>query len=600
MKPELRSIDRHFADFICRESGGARPELWLVAALLSSAVGRGDVCLELGDVAGRELPEGGEPDALPAADRLAALLRESPAVGTPGEARPLVLDPAGRLYLHRYWSYEQELARLVREKAAAAEPLCEATLREGLSRLFPGSGGDGTDWQAVAAVAALRRRLCIISGGPGTGKTSTVVKILALMIEQQPCRGFRIALAAPTGKAAARLKDSIHRMKDRLPCRPEVREQIPSEVATIHRLLGTVRGSVRFRHGADNPLPHDVVIVDEASMVDLPLMAKLVSALRDDARLILLGDREQLASVEAGAVLGDLCGAGRQDACSPDFCRLVRRVSGARLQEARGTGTGPALGDSLVILRKNYRFQSGSGIGELAAALNAGNGDDALALLRSDAAPGIVWRDLPDRASLKQALAVEIVEGYRHYLAAPDAGEALSRFDAFRVLCALREGPCGVAGITHLIEEILAENRLIDRRSHWYRGRPVIVTANDYGMKLFNGDVGIVFPDGQTGLPRVCFPAGDGGVRSVSPVRLPAHETVYAMTVHKCQGSEFGRVLMILPDRDAAVMTRELLYTGITRAVREVAIWGTPEVFVAAAARKIRRSSGLADALAVA
>ncbi len=571
MKPEFRAIDRRFADFICRESGRESSELRLAAALLSSAVGKGDICLNLFHSGGMESPPAGEPFLLPPPERLIAILRESPTVGAPGDFTPLVLDGAGRLYLHRYWRYENELARVILEKASGTEPLCEETLREGLSRLFPESAGEEINWQEVAAIAALRKKLCIISGGPGTGKTSTVVKILALMIEQHSGRRLRIALAAPTGKAAARLNDSISRMRASLPCSDEVKLQIPATVSTIHRLLGAISGSVRFRHSAENPLPHDVVIIDEASMVDLPLMAKLVTALKPEARLILLGDRDQLASVEAGAVLGDLCGAGSKESYSCDL---------------------------LVVLKKNYRFLSNSGIGRLATALNAGNGAQALALLRDDTWSDIVWRDLPDVASLKKVLAPEIIDGYSHYLAAVTAEEALSRFDAFRLLCALREGPYGVVGITRLIEEVLAEQGLIDLQSRWYRGRPVMITVNDHGLKLFNGDVGIVFPDPElSGLPRVYFPAPDGGVRTIAPVRLPAHETVYAMTVHKSQGSEFGRLLMLLPDHDTAVLSRELLYTGITRAMNEVRIWGNQEVFMEASGRRIRRSSGLADAL---
>ncbi len=383
MKPELRSIDRHFAGFICRESGSARPELWIIAALASHAVGKRHTCLNLADVAAMDLSDIGVAAILPPVDRLLEQLKEFPAIGAPGDICPLILDAAGRIYLHRYWSYEQELARVIREKAAGSEPVCEDTLRDGLSRLFPISAAEGIDWQAIAAIAALRKKLCIISGGPGTGKTSTVVKILALLIEQQPAKRLRIALAAPTGKAAARLKDSISRMKDNLASSDEVKAQIPAAVATIHRLLGSISGSVRFRHSAENPIPYDVVIIDEASMIDLPLMSKLVTALKDDARLILLGDRDQLASVEAGAVLGDLCGSGTGELFSPDFCRLVQRSSGAVLQNAPVEEQVPALTDILVVLKKNYRFLASSGIGHLATAINAGSGEQALALLSS-------------------------------------------------------------------------------------------------------------------------------------------------------------------------------------------------------------------------
>lgn len=597
MKAELRSIDRHFADFICRESGSHKPELWLAAALASLAVGKRHTCLALAQIAAMELTETGAAGTLPPTERLIELLKESPAVGAPGDFRPLILDGAGRLYLHRYWQYEQDLVHTIREKATVTGIICEDTLRSGLARLFPGSAAEGIDWQAIAAIAALRKQLCIISGGPGTGKTSAVVKILALLIEQQPASRLRIALAAPTGKAAARLNDAISRMKENLACSAAVREQIPASVATIHRLLGSISGSVRFRYSVENQLPYDIVIIDEASMVDLPLMAKLVTALKEDARLILLGDRDQLASVEAGSVLGDLCGTGRQESFSPDFRQLVKKLTGADLQ-SEATEADPPLADLLVILKQNYRFQASSGIGVVAAAINAGDSEQALSRLNSDSSAGMHWRDLPESAALKKSLAAGVIAGYRHYLAAATAAEALVRFDAFRVLCALREGPYGVVAVTRLIEDILVENRLIDVHSRWYKGRPVIVTTNDYNMKLYNGDVGIVFPDpDQSGTLRVCFPAADGGVRTVSPLRLPAHETVYAMTVHKSQGSEFEQVLLLLPDHDSELLSRELLYTGITRAKNEVAVWGKSEIFAAAVARRIERTSGLSDAL---
>lgn len=597
MKLELRSIDRHFADFICRESGCQAPELWFATALLSYATGQGHICLDLAAVAGAEVVlTDGKTGSLPDTAALIGLLRGLPTVAAPGGFCPLVLDDAGRLYLYRYWSYEQNLAQVVLGMVRDLVPVCEQTLREGMVRLFPGQTRTETDWQAVAALAAVRKRLTVISGGPGTGKTSTVVKILALLLEQYPDRQLRIALAAPTGKAAARLKESIAGMKAQLPCSEQVRQKIPTAVTTIHRLLGFVSGSTRFRYSSDNPLPFDLVVIDESSMVDLPLMAKLATALKPDARLILLGDRDQLASVEAGAVLGDLCGTGRAEPFSPEFRALAERVTGSVIPEnAVGVSSVPLV-DTLVVLKKNYRFEASSRIGILARAINGGDCELALAVLDDQADEGITWHDLPAVNALKPSLASEIVAGYRYYLAAGTVEDALLRFDSFRVLCALREGAFGVAGLTTMIEELLAEHGLIDPRNRWYRGRPILVTANDYGMKLFNGDVGMVFPDAD-GQPRVFFPVSDGGLKSVSPVRLPEHQTVYAMTIHKSQGSEFERVLMVLPDHDAAPLTRELIYTGITRARQQVDIRGNRNAFTAAVTRTTGRRSGLADAL---
>jgi exodeoxyribonuclease V alpha subunit len=602
---ELNDIDRHFAAFIGREGADVSPWPPLLAALVSNAVGHGHICLHLAEIADRPLRVDGQPQRLPPLAELRQLLAGKTTVGPPGALRPLILDDGGRLYLYRYWQYERHLAQALLAKAAAPPPaLDEQLLADGLARYFPGGGGQETDWQQVAALAALRKRFCVISGGPGTGKTSTVVKILALLLEQAQSQAkdqeplLRIALAAPTGKSAVRLKEAISQMKENLDGRADLKAQIPEDVSTIHRLLGPKADSVRFRHHADNRLPHDVVIVDEASMVALPLLAKLAIALRDDARLILLGDRDQLASVEAGAALGDICGGPRQEPFSPAFVAALARLIGAQLPATTAAGVLPPLSDAMVVLKKNYRFQADSGIGALGSAVNAGQGDEAMALLQGGASAAIAWRGAPRPEGLKKALTETVVQGYGHCLSAATAEEALRRFDAFRILCALRQGPYGVAGLNALVEEILAAQGLIDPRQRWYRGRPVLITVNDYQLKLFNGDIGMVFPDPEAdGNPRVYFPTADGGVRKVSPLRLPAHETVYAMTIHKSQGSEFKRVLVMLPGHDSEGLTRELIYTGITRARQAVEIWGEERVFVEAVARKVERHSGLREAL---
>ena len=563
-----RTIDRHFAAFICRQATGEVSDLFrLVVSLASSAVGKGSSCLNLADVEGESVVVGTREFFLPRFEGLLKLLMGSPVVGLPGGPPcPLVLDGSGHLYLYRYWQYEQELARRILQKAGAAvSDLDENLLLDGLARLFPGRGE--FDRQKEAALVALHRQFCIISGAPGTGKTSTVVRILALLLEQDGGCRLRIAMAAPTGKAAARLKRSIHDMKNSLDCSDEVKAAIPDDVVTIHRLLGNLAGSARFRHSAKNPLPFDTVIIDEASMVALPMMSALVTALSPDARLVLLGDRDQLASVEPGSVLGDLCRAGSEKRVSP-------------------------LSGLLVMLEKNYRFQAGSGIAEISRAVNAGLESDALELLKSSAG-GISWQRLPAREELQSSLAKKVVEGYRGYLEATSPLDALEQFDRFRLLCALREGPYGVGGLNHIVESVLAREGLIGPKGSLYRGRPLMITVNNHAMRLFNGDTGILFPDSENGGElRAFFPAPDGGARSIAPERLPLHETAYAITIHKSQGSEFGRVLMILPPVDGELMTRELLYTGITRAKESVEIWANEEVVCAAVRKKTKRSSG--------
>lgn len=583
---QIRDIDVVFADFVCSRESGSRDILRKAAISASSAVGHGDICVHLADLFGGA-------DAASAAEAL----RGAQSVGRPGDYCPLILDEHGRLYLYRYWKYESDLAGTLTSMASGLPVVDEELLRAGLDRLF-GQPGEDTDWQRVAAAAAIRGRFCVISGGPGTGKTTTVVKIIALLLEQAKGRRMRVGLAAPTGKAAARLKASIRNAGIDLAGLTGVAGEIPSEVSTIHRLLGVIPDSCRFRHNADNPLPYETVIVDEASMVPLGMMAKLVAALAPGTRLILLGDRDQLASVEAGAVLGDICGSGEQEQFSPEFGRLLSRLGAGLVPVIPPDRNPPPLADSLVVLKRNYRFPNESGIGTVATAINSGNGGEAFGALKSDSFPDSVWHDLPNPARLEKALAPKVVEGYRSFLSAEGAEEAMRCFDAFRILSPLRQGPYGVTDINALCEEILAAHRLIDPRNRWYRGRPVLVTANDYNLKLFNGDIGIVFPDPAAGGSlKVHFPLPEGGVRAVSPQRLPEHETAYAMTIHKSQGSEFETVLMVLPPAGGDLLTRELIYTGITRARKGVEIWGDEETFIAAAGRRTDRKSGLREAL---
>ena len=596
---ELNPTDHHFADFIHREAGIAPDWFRLAVSLASNAVGNGNICLNLADIAGKVIQVDGNDRQIPALSGMCQELAGLPVVGSPGEFRPLVLDDDGRLYLYRYWQYERELVQVILDKAGLpVGAIDEELLSAGVARLFPDPPGQEVNWQKVAALGALWKKFCVISGGPGTGKTSTVVKILALLLEQAKGETLRIALAAPTGKSAARLKESIRNMKAALDCSDEVKRRIPEDVTTLHRLLGVRGGSARFRHSEENRLPYSIVIVDEASMVALPLMAKLAVALEDGARVILLGDRDQLASVEAGAALGDICGGGRPEPYSPSFQAFVARVAGEKLLTTATSDMVCFPNDSLTVLKKNYRFATDSGIGGAARAVNAGDGQRALELLNDEKSQDIRWQNAPAPDQLKKALTERIVSGYSPYLAAGSPEEALQLFDTFRVLTALRNGPYGVTGVNALVEDILVEKGLIERGNRWYKGRPVMITVNDYNLKLFNGDIGIVRPDPELdGSPRVFFPSPDGGVRKVSPVRLPTHDTVFAMTIHKSQGSEFNRLLMLLPGNDSEALSRELIYTGLTRAKSAVEIWGDEEVFRNAVSRRVERTSGLREAL---
>jgi exodeoxyribonuclease V alpha subunit len=541
-----------------------------------------------------------------------------------------VLDGSDRLYLARYWRFEQDLAAaLARRSTTWAPGVDRDRLAADLRRLFP-AAPSGPDWQRVAAALAVLRNLTVISGGPGTGKTRTVAAILALLAGQSGGRAPRVGLAAPTGKAAARLAQSIRRVRAELPLDEAERAALPEEAATLHRLLGVVPGRSGFRHDAGNPLHLDALVVDEASMVDLPLMARTVAALPAHARLVLLGDRDQLASVEAGAVLADICGPASHPGYSADVAGALQQVTGFEVPTAT-QGPAAAVADALVVLRRSYRFGEASGIGALAARVNAGDAAGALELLasagprgspcsppgpgevvapapadpeRGASAPSESGRrpDLQFRPVLEAERATlvgrEVVPHFRALFEASGPGAALTALGRFRVLCALREGPWGVGALNALIERGLERSGLVPRERPWYPGRPVMVTRNDYALGLFNGDVGVLWPDPEAGgQVRAFFEVPGGGLRRVPPARLPPHETVFAMTVHKSQGSELDEVLLVLPDRPSPVLTRELLYTAVTRARQRVQVWGNEAVLVAAVQARVRRASGLREAL---
>jgi exodeoxyribonuclease V alpha subunit len=598
-------LDRHFAAFIEAQAGGEQPLVALAAALVSCKRGEGHICLSLETLAGSKFPDmpadGVTLIQLPRLKGWTQVLRASSVVGSPGEFKPLVLDARHRLYLHRYWEYEQTLAAAIRKRAASAPPQPDpSALSQKLQALFPPALGVPVNWQSMAAQAAVCRGFCVISGGPGTGKTHTLVLILALLLELERKRNLRIAVAAPTGKAAARIQDSIRTVKASLACDETIKSQLPERATTIHRLLGYLPDSTRFRHNAENPLRYDVVAVDEASMVDLALMAKLFRAIPASARVILLGDKDQLASVEAGAVLGDICAAA---ATKPAGTRSTASLTSPAENGTRWNASLPtkhALADCVVQLRKNYRFGEQSAIYRLSNAINEGRAEDALQILQSadeNTAADLFSASLPRRGELKEDLRARVIAGFSELLKTSDPVAALAALARFRVLCALREGPFGVAGLNQMTEEILDEAGLIRPQDPWYARRPIMITRNDYNLKLFNGDIGLLLPDGDSGEPRAFFLGPNNTLRKFLPLRLPEHETAYAMTVHKSQGSEFDRVLLILPDRESPVLNRELLYTGITRARLSVELWFEEKVFRAALDRRVTRTSGLRDAL---
>ncbi|GJH23906.1 AAA family ATPase [Caballeronia novacaledonica] len=634
---------RRLSALAARLGADERSVLWAERAALamSRATAQGHVCLPLGALARRYDAHFNEArDALLASG--VACLARSNARGSAADLLPLVIDEDGRLYLARYFDYERRLAEALVERSRDARvPVSRQDIAQQagrIARYFGPREGDDIDWQRVAALVALAGRLTIVSGGPGTGKTTTVVGVLACLLDTDP--DVRIALAAPTGKAAQRMQEALIERADKLP--PELAERLPRTSFTLQRLLG-VQSDGRFRHHRDNPLPYDVIVVDEASMIDVALAAHLLEAVAPASRLVMLGDKDQLSAVEAGAVFAELSaqpsfsasGKARiAAALSIDAKRLEAALPHARTpksepqlglfdiapaDDSEGYGalfdTLPddwsgrskegegALTDCVVWLQKNYRFGLDSDIGRLSIAIRNGDEQAALDALDPSGARAAVLFDDGDAALSERTLA-RLAKGFAPYAEAlsdvldgtqADHARLFDALNRFRVLCATRKGPRGVDEVNARIAAKVREQAGIALAlgAQWFAGRPVIVTRNDYALGLFNGDIGIALP-GVDGSLRVAFRMADGALRYVSPAALPPHDTAFALTVHKSQGSEFEHAALVLPGAFVRVLSRELVYTAITRAKRRVEVIGSAAIFAQAVREPTRRDSGLA------
>jgi exodeoxyribonuclease V alpha subunit len=593
----LRAVDHALGATLQRLRPDAPDAVALAAALASRALEFGHSSLPLSGVA-LLLAETGVERALPAMPLLDDWRRDlaaSPYVGNgDGDARgkPLVLE-RDRIALRRYWDYEVRLARALRGLAGPLHPVADdAALQLRLQTLFDPSATP--DRQALAAFVAQHERLLLLTGGPGTGKTTTVARLLVLRIEQamRERTRLRIALSAPTGKAAARLAESVRenvaRLHDQGRIDDATQAAMPANATTLHRLLGWQPNATTFRHDAAHPLAVDLVVVDEASMVDLPLMCKLLEAIPPDASLILLGDRDQLPSVETGDVLAALC-----DAAGDGLALPFALAAAANATLGIALDTQPSSSPLLRIeLARSYRQSDALDVAPLALAIRDGAVDDALAGLRAGAYCGLHWREGADTA-LTACVLEHALPHYRAIAEAPDVAQALTLSRRFRVLTAVREGEAGSSALNERIERALPKADA--REGEFFHGRLVMIRENSYRHGLYNGDIGLCWRDADVGV-RVWFDAA-GGPRSWLPAALPRHESAFALTVHKSQGSEFDDVLLALPERGARVISRELLYTGLTRARHGLTLWATAPVLADAIARRAQRWSGLADRL---
>ena len=596
-KSDLRAIDSQFSRFV-KTLTPDNDAIAIAALLLSMELGKGNVCL---DFSSGQLSEYlSKPDS----QALLTYLKESSFIAQKNS--PIKLD-GEKLYLEKYLSYELSLARDIQMRLAPMPWLQGKNVMQNselLTQLFPHAvDNNEVDWQAVAASISSMGYFSVISGGPGTGKTTTVIRLLAMLIDlysKQFQRQPIIKLAAPTGKAANRLSESITKAKQNLDVAEDIKAFIPQQALTLHRLL---MGN-RKAYNQQNPLHLDVLIIDEASMVDLPMMANVLSALPKHAQIILLGDKDQLASVEAGSVLADICDNEHQHGYSESMVSQLQGLLSCQFEKNDIETEGSHIRNHICHLRKSYRFNENSGIGALARASN--NGDfKQWSQAKNHGFSDLSFLDLTDESY--QLFIKQAANEYAQFIKQIDQtgmdDDAVLRihdaFSKYQILCALKDGPLGVNGLNEAVEAQLNKNNVIDTSRAWYAGRPIIVAENDYGLNLYNGDVGIVLPkliEGKTIL-KACFIGSDQTVRWLQPSRLPKHQTVYAMTIHKSQGSEFDHVALALPDYHLPILSKELLYTGITRAKSALTLLSKGPVIRTALSQKVKRASGLRERL---
>ena len=583
----INDVHQQFAEYF--PSKNSKPYLYLLSLKLSE----GHICIDINDLENEKIPDGYVLNP--------ALLKKDPLVSVGGAITPMILHQ-NLLYLQRYYTYETLILKRIEEFIEQEEKYFLNNVKalvenkKFIQKLFDidissrDKNEDKINWQLVAAITATMNHFTIITGGPGTGKTTTVAKILSILFTMNA--GLKVALAAPTGKAATRMGESL--LNTSAGADEEMKSLFESmEPLTIHRLLGWKKNSIYFKHNANNPLNYDVVIVDEASMIDVALFAKLLDAIGKNTRLILLGDKDQLASVEAGSLFGDLCqGAGKLNAFGKEKAGIINQFindTEARLGFEISTTSSP-LAEHIIELKKSHRFSDTKGIGRFSKAIIKND----LNILKD------FFENKDDQveidAQYQDNKFNEFIAGYEAYIKEKDIALALKKMNQLKVLCAVREAEQGLYAINKKIEQYLLQRGFIKITGEFYENRPVMITGNNYELSLFNGDTGIVRYN-ENGELRIWFEDKEG-VKSVFPSFISNSETMYAITIHKSQGSEFEKVLVVLPSRDnVRILTRELLYTAVTRAKNKVLIQGSEEIILQTATNFVKRGSGIIQRL---
>ncbi|RFS18661.1 exodeoxyribonuclease V subunit alpha [Chitinophaga silvatica] len=567
------------------------PALKPYAYLLSKKGSEGHICLHLSKL---EQEWHTLPEAYRKIETGNVELRNLPVVGSEEDNNQPFVVYQDRLYMQRYFRYESNFLNKIRlfldaEKAVLNDRITQLQEQKALIQRLFSSSNKYIDWQLAAAITGVLNNFTIITGGPGTGKTTTVAKLLALLYATEP--NLKVALAAPTGKAAARMAESLRNTNIESDESTQAAFQ-RLQPSTIHRLLGSLPDTHRFKHNQLNPLIYDVIIIDESSMIDVALFAKLLDAVPPTTRLILLGDKDQLAAVEAGSLFGDLCQAQDElNLFSPERSQFINNfipVAEQQIPASMVKSDAHPLFEHLIELRHSHRFSGDQGIGKFSKAIITNNEAAIRSFFHSNADDQIIIDP-----EYNTDLFEKFVSRYTDFIQEKDISKALLLLNAQRVLTAIREGAHGLYTINKQIEKYLHEKQLINANAEFYNNRPIILTRNYYEHGLFNGDTGIIRLDENNTL-MAWFIDSTGNLKSVLPGYLTQAETAFAMTVHKSQGSEFGEVMIILPDTpEIPILTRELIYTAVSRAKQKVYIQGSPEIILSAAGKFVERASGI-------